>query len=482
MGKKIRVNGNRVKQAIMFLMFVLLVPALVFSTDYYVDAGGGSPHFTTLALAYAACAANGDTIHINKNITENLTIAKNINITSDVAGTVWDGAADSNPTLLANDNNTAWNVTVTNLTINHSYSDGGYTVSVTGNSGANFTFINCTVKRTSTSTTNNAVFYWANNANNNGTLTLKQCLVTGNSSGYGFNMQAANRSNMGVLENSIITGFTGSSYAAIFDNNTNDANNIKITNCSIVGNYIGYKHGSTCAGGTGEVIKNTVFAGNTDDISGYCSSATGQVQYCAFESESTGFGTGCQYSINAANEFVSDGSDWHISSSSTQLRNKGTTGTSIDYEGVTRPQEGVTDIGAYEYSVGIKISKSADVSYAYIGDTIVFCLSVTNTSSNDITTDVWDTIPAATNFIECDNGCTVSSNIVNWSLTIGAGQYATVCFSVKVTSYPFFIRRDEFFARFDVKDLETSGKYYLYPAYDRKYRMVQIEPPPKKSF
>src|ERR1035437_10010132 len=171
---KEKTGENKSKANIIFLAVILFLsmPVILFSVDYYVDnVGGGTPHFNTFALAYAACAGTGDTIHINKNITEDFQMSdgnhKSISITSD-NGSTWDGAADTNPTFSDTAVNQTDTINIYNLTLDHSYSGGGYVFSVTGGNGATLILTNCVAKRTSTSTTNPAVFYWGSGANNGG--------------------------------------------------------------------------------------------------------------------------------------------------------------------------------------------------------------------------------------------------------------------------------------------------------------------------
>ena len=94
----------------------------------------------------------------------------------------------------------------------------------------------------------------------------------------------------------------------------------------------------------------------------------------------------------------------------------------------------------------LRASKSASVSSAYIHDTITFCITVTSTAQDDLETYIWDTIPANTTYIGCDNGCTYSGGMVSWFVAIAPGYSATRCFWVRITGYPFLYMERERFA------------------------------------
>ena len=105
-----------------------------------------------------------------------------------------------------------------------------------------------------------------------------------------------------------------------------------------------------------------------------------------------------------------------------------------------------------------------------IGDTVTYCLTVTNTSGSSVTFDLWDTLPEITSFVDCDNGCTNttygSREVVHWEITLASDASATRCFWVTVDSYPYFILHKEYFARCE-EFLEDHNLYSYYKGFIR---------------
>jgi hypothetical protein len=324
------------------VIFILLMPAVIFSATRTVCAACG---YTSIANAYAV-ANTGDTIDIQENRVESLTWAKAVNITSTLQNITWNGAAGTAATLTTNGNigNTAW--TISNITMDHSDAAGGYTIYLYNAPAPNLTITNCTLMRTSTSTTNNAVIN-ADGTWNANTVTLSRCLVIGNNYEYGLAMSGGNRSPSYALVNTIMYGFGSAAYAAVVDGSTNVRQSVQMTNCTIYGNACGYRY-TGASGNAGTTVQNTVFANNTTDAAPHTNT---DYTYCAFE-QGTGFGTGCQYTVVDATEFVNAAAyDFHLASTSVKCRNKGTNAgaPAVDFDGTARPQEGTVDIGAYEY-------------------------------------------------------------------------------------------------------------------------------------
>ena len=108
-----------------------------------------------------------------------------------------------------------------------------------------------------------------------------------------------------------------------------------------------------------------------------------------------------------------------------------------------------------------------------LGETITYCLLFTNIGSSAATFNIWDTIPAVTTYVGCDNGakgyasgCGKSGNLVIWNVTAPAGGFDSVCFYTQVTSLPFFIVNREFLAMLDdEKYLASTGGFLE----DRKF-------------
>lgn len=110
----------------------------------------------------------------------------------------------------------------------------------------------------------------------------------------------------------------------------------------------------------------------------------------------------------------------------------------------------------------MQAAKSANVSYAYIGDTITFCITVTSTADSDLEVIVWDTVPANTMYVGCDNSCTYDGTMVNWVVPLAPGYSATRCFWVKVTGYPYLFGEGGFFAALDPMETKTKNDHSVF--------------------
>lgn len=75
------------------------------------------------------------------------------------------------------------------------------------------------------------------------------------------------------------------------------------------------------------------------------------------------------------------------------------------------------------------VNKSADKTSMYVGDTVSFCLTTTNTGGSNYTFNMWDTVPAGLTYLDCSDSCTYSGGVVSWTITNLAGSSAvTRCF------------------------------------------------------
>ena len=107
---------------------------------------------------------------------------------------------------------------------------------------------------------------------------------------------------------------------------------------------------------------------------------------------------------------------------------------------------------------GITLSKTESKTQAVFGDTVTYCITVSNGSGSPVVGfHVWDTIPTVYTYVGCDNACTQAGSLVSWTITIPANSYVTVCFWGKITSYSFFDYNKEFLVLLDQKN-------YLYGA------------------
>ena len=87
------------------------------------------------------------------------------------------------------------------------------------------------------------------------------------------------------------------------------------------------------------------------------------------------------------------------------------------------------------------IVKSISTNIAVFGSTLTYTIAYTNPSAFELSEiTIYDSIPAITDFIDCDSGGVTDGgtpNVVSWSLTnIPAGGTGEVKFRVKVARYP----------------------------------------------
>ena len=168
--------------------------------------------------------------------------------------------------------------------------------------------------------------------------------------------------------------------------------------------------------------------------------------------------------------------DLHLDCTNTDVVDTGTDMSSRytdDKDGNLRPYGDGYDLGAYECVPGILAVKSVNVPGAYINDTITFCITVTSTASDqDLEVDIWDTLPAHTIFIGCDNDCSYDSgtDLVTWFVALAPGYSRTVCFWVRIVEYPFLyenkgifaaVKRTDYLRELAVKHPEKTAEFRL---------------------
>jgi uncharacterized repeat protein (TIGR01451 family) len=280
---------------------------------------------------------------------------------------------------------------------------------------------------------------------NGGYLNFDECDVVGNNlSPKGIMLESGVTGLKGLyMQNCVIRGFTNG--PAIDNEPAQSSPNYtaQFYNCTFGNN-------KTAIYTVGYIFtRNSLFVNNTTDLNlaniNSSSNAAMQTefQYDGFQQQTTFSGqTGNVFGVlNTAVQNAT--TDFHLAcGSGNPLVDKGTDMSSkytYDKDYVTRPQSAAFDIGAYECP-SLNLAKSSNTTWAYVGDTITYCLTYTNASSNDMTTDLWDTVPGNMMFYGCTNSCDTQAygynNVVHWNLTIGAGQYGTVCFYARVTDYP----------------------------------------------
>lgn len=107
------------------------------------------------------------------------------------------------------------------------------------------------------------------------------------------------------------------------------------------------------------------------------------------------------------------------------------------------PCSGNTYCPATTPTPAIALTKTIDKTVATIGDTISYCIIYTNNASYTITTlNIWDTIPAVTDFITGTAGFSTTGFtapvVVSWTLSsVAPSASATYCFTVRVARYPY---------------------------------------------
>lgn len=94
----------------------------------------------------------------------------------------------------------------------------------------------------------------------------------------------------------------------------------------------------------------------------------------------------------------------------------------------------------------VEITKTINKNVVNMGETITYCFNYNNTDAAPWTFNIWDTIPAVTDFVGCNNGCTAatfgSDVVVSWpTINAASGASGTVCMWVAVNRFP--MRRED---------------------------------------
>ena len=96
----------------------------------------------------------------------------------------------------------------------------------------------------------------------------------------------------------------------------------------------------------------------------------------------------------------------------------------------------------------VTVAKTIDKTVVALNDIITYCFEIDNVAMIAQSFDLWDTIPAVTSYIGCDNGCVIdgSNTVVSWPMiTVNASDSRTVCFWVIADQYPY-VDFEEFLA------------------------------------
>jgi len=409
--------------------------------------------YTSIQSAYNA-ASTGDTLELRANLSENMTWAtagKSCNITSQSGQRfTWDGADNSGATFVLNNITTALSAwTISNVVMNHSSSSGGNVIELKGGGQVhpNVTIDNCVLMRTSTSTVNNNIIVntssWDTNTNDQVTINRTEIIGSPYCNGLSF-LQANGGGNTQYtynLTNCIMRNFTGT-MSAFYDDVPNQGLRVQAANCTFFNNNNVLRSSGDYRNTVG-FIKNCLFLGNTNDVYNLHDYMKPYFTYCAISG--SGYGTGCQY--NPALTEVMDASvsspNLRLSSASVKCIDLGTnTGAPlVDFDNNARPFNAVTDIGAFERRLNVPMIKSANPMKGTIGDTITFCIEYTNTNSEAVSFNIWDTVPYAMDYVSCESGCGVNYygdiKVVYWVLNgIVQGASGIVCFDAVIMRLP----------------------------------------------
>jgi len=101
----------------------------------------------------------------------------------------------------------------------------------------------------------------------------------------------------------------------------------------------------------------------------------------------------------------------------------------------------------------IIITKTISKTIVALNDAITYCFDFTNGTSATQNFVLWDTIPAVTDYVGCDNSCstvTIGGNvIVYWNVSIAASASKHLCFWVNAARFPLFKLRGIKYAVYD---------------------------------
>lgn len=303
-----------------------------------ITVGTSGADYTTIAAALVAATAS-DTIRLITNISENVSLNKNIaGIESDspTSRRTWSNSGSSD--ILSIDSGLNQACLIKDLILSSNSASSGLIYQGTNGASTAITYRN--VKFTHSGTASGHYTY-NSNGNVAGMLTFNKCEFVGNANSNGA-IACAVATNTGcvTISNCLFYGFTRSDSSGVLAFTQSTSNLAVNCYCSTF-----YNNDTAvnvyCRG----VHTDNAYIGNTDDVLLNGSSTINDFTYCGFGEQATG-GTGCQFSLTASNEFANAGSnDFHLKSGATCT----VASVADDFDGVSRPQGSAYDIGAYEY-------------------------------------------------------------------------------------------------------------------------------------
>ncbi len=369
---------NKIKTEVLIISgLFLLFPVLVNAATLYVNASAVPPNYTTLATAITA-ANSGDAIYLQKNITENISNPRDITLTimSDPGlGTQFSWSSTGAGDTLKFGAERANLLTIRNIYMTHTSGNTGYTIDSTINKQINLVVIGCKLDNpgTENAVVNMTFGSWVIVS---GMMKMYQSTIIGGAAQSGINIFNFAGGDTVYLENTVVRDCGVAALSFSKGGGTNYPGILaSLTNCTLYNNAVGLNVlvDDNRAGGTNPVIKNTLFLSNTDDYKSVTTQYYTYFTNCAFGEQTSQVGmTACQFSATTAEVLDAFNKDLHLAVGSTKCKDLGTnTGApAADLDGVPRPYNIITDIGAYEY---------------YIPPTATPTYTVTQTSTSTIT-------------------------------------------------------------------------------------------------
>ena len=97
----------------------------------------------------------------------------------------------------------------------------------------------------------------------------------------------------------------------------------------------------------------------------------------------------------------------------------------------------------------VNITKSISKNVVSLGETITYCFNYSNSDAAPWAFNLWDTIPAVTDFVGCDSGCTTQTSgsnvVVSWPINVPAHGSGTVCAWVAANRLGLFKNNENLF-------------------------------------
>ncbi len=96
---------------------------------------------------------------------------------------------------------------------------------------------------------------------------------------------------------------------------------------------------------------------------------------------------------------------------------------------------------SFSFLQPVLITKTINKTSFTLNETITYCFNYSNPEPTTRVFQLWDTIPAVTDFIGCNGGCSVttygSNVVVSWTINVAASGSGTVCMWLLAARYPW---------------------------------------------